>query len=146
MREIYEQNFDHKGINLLFIFSSTNKGYASEKGQSANVEMGDLSSEKGQSRGTTPHYIAPDGSVYASVKGKSEDANGAIDNKNFVADSDGAYEPVNDEAKKKKVKDFEYDSGLDGYVVYDYSTLLSVSAQSNAFDERLDSFCVISRV
>ena len=127
-----------QGINLLFIFSSTNKGFASEKSQSANVEMGDL--------GTTHHYKAPDGSVYASVKGKSEDANGAIDNKNFVADSDGAYEPVNDEAKKKKVKDFEYDSGLDGYVVYDYSTLLSVSAQSNAFDERLDSFCVISRV
>ena len=122
---------------FLLIISYTNKGLDSEKGKSANVELEHLDEA---------HYRAPDGSVYASVKGKSENANGAIDNKNFVADSDGAYEPVNEEAKKKKVKDFEYDSGLDGYVVYDYSTLLSVSAQSNTLDERLDSFCVISRV
>ena len=93
------------------------------------------------------HYRAPDGSVYASIKGKSgNDMNGAIDNANFVADSDGAYDTAKDEPQKKKVKDFVYDSGLDGYVVYDYSTLLSVSAPSNSFDERSDSFCVISRV
>ena len=93
------------------------------------------------------HYKGPDGSVYASIKKeKAGDANGAIDNANFVADSDGAYEPVANDTPKKKVKDFEYNSGLDGYVVYDYSALLSVSAESSSFNERLDSFSVISRV
>ena len=58
------------------------------------------------------HYKAPDGSVYASVKGKSGNVNGAIDNANFVADSYGAYDPVNGEPEKKKVKDLNMTWGL----------------------------------
>ncbi|XP_065055871.1 hemicentin-2-like isoform X2 [Rhopilema esculentum] len=42
------------------------------------------------------HYRAPDGSLYASVskKTKSDQIDGAVDNPKFVADSDGAYDPV----------------------------------------------------
>ena len=124
----------HK-LNKYRLYRYTNQGADTEKTKSATIEMTDVD-----------HYKALDGSVYASVKGKSGNVNGAIDNANFVADSYGAYDPVNGEPEKKKVKDFEYDSELEGYVVYDSSTLLSVSAPSTSFDERLDSFCVISRV
>ena len=125
--------------NFLFIRCNDIAAYGdSEKSQSSSIEMKCVKVDG-------LHYKAPDGSVYASInKEKPGDANGAIDNANFATDTDGAYEPIGNDTPQKKVKDFEYNSGRGGYVVHDYSALLSASAESSSLDERLDSLSVIS--
>lgn len=126
--------------NFFYRYSHPGAYGHSDKSKSASIKMDDFKDGANQT--------GPDDAVYANVKksNAANDANGAIDNANFVADSDGTYDPVDNKQQPKKVKDFEYSSGLDGYIVYDYSSLLSVSAQSSPLDERLDSFSVISRV
>ena len=101
------------------------------------------------------HYFGPDGkSVYASVSLKDKNKNnapGGVDNPKFVADSDGAYEPVvsitpkQSPAPKKKVINY-YESEVDGFVVYDQSSLLAVSPNTASYGTSTDSFSVLTRV
>lgn len=101
-------------------------------------------------------YFGPDGkSIYASVSMKDKNntsaPGGGVDNPKFVADSDGAYEPVvsitpkQSPAPKKKVNNY-YESEVDGFVVYDQSSLLGVSPNTASYGTSSDSFSVLTRV
>ncbi len=136
-------------------------GDDTDKNKNSGIVMKDLNGDQ------VDHSVGPRGDLYAKVskRGKSPNtkidnpaiAYGAVDNENFVAESDGAYEPVDVKPAKEESpkaspantkKVIEYNATEeDDFLIYDASSTFDNSSSSDScMTNDSESFTIISRV